>query len=216
MSTIIYCISGLGADEKIFKHLSVPDYTLKCLSWLLPEVNESMAAYARRMAAQITEKNPILLGVSFGGMMAIEIAKHIPVHRLILVSSVKSDVEIPRWMKWVGRLRIYKLVPPTFYRHAGRLGDWRLGVSSEEERALVAAYRRSSDLGYLKWAIRQILQWHNNWVPPHTLHIHGEGDRIFPVTRIKDSVIVKGATHFMVYNKAGEVGKYISAFLQHS
>ena len=35
-----------------------------------------------------TSRNPILIGLSFGGMMCIEIAKLIPVEKVILISSI--------------------------------------------------------------------------------------------------------------------------------
>jgi esterase/lipase len=47
--------------------------------------NEDISHYAQRLSARI-EPNSILIGLSFGGIVAIEIAKHIP-SKIILVSS---------------------------------------------------------------------------------------------------------------------------------
>ena len=86
----IYCISGLGADEKAFAKIKVPGYALQHLLWLTPEKDEALEAYAKRMAKQIPDANPILMGLSFGGMLCIEIAKLIPVEKVILISSIPS------------------------------------------------------------------------------------------------------------------------------
>ena len=43
---------------------------------------------------QITTEKPIILGVSFGGMLAIEIAKAIDCEQVILVSSAKTRLRL--------------------------------------------------------------------------------------------------------------------------
>jgi pimeloyl-ACP methyl ester carboxylesterase len=214
MANIIHCISGLGTDEKIFSNLSIPGYQLRFLSWITPEKNEPIAAYAKRMTRQLAENDPVILGVSFGGIMAIEMAKHVSIDRLFLVSTVKSSQEIPNWMKWTARLHIHHFVPAQLYKRAGRIGNWRLGVTNQEERALVNAYRRSSDPVYVKWAINEILRWKNNWIPANTMHIHGDSDKIFPLKRIRNSVVLKNASHFMIYNRAKEISEYIDKAMQ--
>jgi pimeloyl-ACP methyl ester carboxylesterase len=97
----IYCISGLGADERAFSKLKIKDFKLKVINWLMPEPNETIEHYATRMRATITEENPVLMGLSFGGMICTEIAKQIPVEKIIIISSIKSSKELPLWMKTV-------------------------------------------------------------------------------------------------------------------
>ena len=101
----IYCISGLGADERAFSKLHVDGYEIRCIPWLTPEPGENIDAYAARMRAGIIEEKPILCGLSFGGMMSIEISKQMPVDKLILISSIKSIKELPRWMRTCLRRR---------------------------------------------------------------------------------------------------------------
>src|SRR5258705_1104375 len=95
----IYCISGLGADEKVFINLQMKGHEMKYIPWLRPNKKERLDAYAKRMAEYIKHDSPVLLGVSFGGMMGIEIAKQMRLQKLIIISSIKSDNELPRWMK---------------------------------------------------------------------------------------------------------------------
>lgn len=213
MNQAIYCISGLGADERIFEHLQFNNYDLQFINWLQPYRNEKIEEYARRMANSIQEKDAILLGVSFGGMMAVEIARQIPLQKLILVSSIKSAHELPRWMKMAGSLKLNKMIPIRPYSFISRIGNRRLGVTNADEEKMVEAFRKSVDAGYLHWAINQILNWKNNWVPPGVIHIHGDEDKIFPIREIRATHIIRGATHFMVHNRAKEVAQCIEEAL---
>jgi pimeloyl-ACP methyl ester carboxylesterase len=214
MSKAIYCISGLGADEKIFTNLHLEGYELKHIPWMRPVKAESIDAYASRMAALIHEDNPILLGVSFGGMVAIEIARQRPVQKLILVSSIKCIDELPGWMKLAGRLKLNRLIPIHSYKMAGAIGNYRLGVTNEEEKKLVKAYRRAADPLYVQWAVNQIINWKNKWIPGQALHIHGDRDSIFPIKKIKNACVVKNATHLLIYNRAQEVAEFIRKELE--
>jgi pimeloyl-ACP methyl ester carboxylesterase len=107
----IYCISGLGADEKVFSHLDLSGYRLCGINWLPPGKNESLPSYAMRMRAEIPEADPVILGLSFGGMLGIEMAKQATLSKLILVSAPKTFHEIPRWMRVCGSLRLHKIIP---------------------------------------------------------------------------------------------------------
>ena len=93
----IYCISGLGADKRVFDHLNIINHDLKYLEWIDPFPNESIETYARRLSKGIDQDHPfILLGVSFGGIIAIEIAKiTTPIHT-IQISSVDNHHVLPK------------------------------------------------------------------------------------------------------------------------
>ena len=209
MTKPIYCISGLGADEKIFTHLRIKGYELRYIPWIRPHKKERIEGYAKRMSEHIKEKSAVLLGVSFGGMMGIEIAKQMPLHKLIIVSSIKSTIEMPRWMKTVGTLKLHKLLPTRLHRYTEKIDNVRLGVSTKEEKEMVRAYRKNADLVFVDWAIHEILNWKNAWQPENIIHIHGDRDRIFPVKKIHPTFIIKDGTHMMIYNRAREISEYI-------
>ncbi len=209
MPKTIYCISGLGADEKIFTNLQVSGYEFKYIPWLQPAPKENIRDYAKRMAAPIIPEAPILLGVSFGGMMGIEIAKQLPLQKLIIVSSIKSTAELPGWMKVAGSLKLNKIFPIRPYKLLEKIDNNRLGISSPEEKEMVRAYRKKVDPVYFHWAIHEILNWKNDWQPENLLHIHGDKDKIFPIKRINHTCVIKNGTHMMIYNRAKEIGRYI-------
>ena len=105
-------ISGLGADKRVFDFLDLSAYSLHHVNWIPPLPRESMAAYATRLLPQITSDKPVLIGVSFGGMIALEIAKLVSVEKVILISSAKSLNAIPSYFKLIPKLRLEKLVRP--------------------------------------------------------------------------------------------------------
>ena len=94
----LYCVPGLGASPKIFENLDLPEdwIDIHFLEWKIPlSLEETIEHYAERMCRDIHHKNPILLGVSFGGVMVQEMAKVIDTKKIILVSSIKSHHELP-------------------------------------------------------------------------------------------------------------------------
>ncbi len=215
MQKIIYCISGLGVDERVFDNLHLKGYELKYIPWLMPGKKETIQEYAARMAVYIKHDRPVLLGVSFGGMVAIEIARQLKVQKLIIISSVKSDREMPNWMKVAGKIRLNKLLPSKPpYKLTEKIDNRRLGVSTEEEKLMVRAYRKKADPIYLDWAIHQVLNWKNDWHPDNLVHIHGDMDKIFPIKKIKPTYIIKEGTHMIIYNRAKEVGHCIEKELK--
>lgn len=209
MSKVVYCISGLGADEKIFCNLDLDGVELRHIPWLPPHRRENIKEYAVRMAAGIGHHSPVLLGVSFGGMVGIEIARQMQLQKLFVVSSVKSAGELPSWMRLAGALSLHKWLPVRSYKITEKIDNNRLGVSTHEEKEMVAKYRKNADHVYMNWAINEVLNWKNNWQPSCIVHIHGDKDRMFPVKRIKADYIIKNGTHLMIYNRAGEISRII-------
>lgn len=70
----LYCISGLGANQKAFKFLKFPDGIEPVfIEWLIPERGETLVHYTQRMAKNIdTSEDFALLGLSFGGIIVQE------------------------------------------------------------------------------------------------------------------------------------------------
>ena len=209
----IYCISGLGADERAFCKLDVKGFELKVIKWLLPMPDETLPHYAKRMREEITEEDPILMGLSFGGMVCTEIAKQIPVKKIILISSIKSAKELPLWMKTVAKLKLHKIVRLRSTKFTQPFQNRMLGVETEEEKTLVASLRREVDLPYTTWAVNQAINWKNDWQHPEIYHIHGDQDNMFPIKKIKANYIIKNAGHFMIMNRATEVSTCINSIL---
>ena len=201
----------MGADEKAFDHIHVEGYELVYLPWLTPQPGETIQAYSARMCLPIKEEKPVLIGLSFGGMISIEIAKLIPVHKIILISSIQSKWQMPRWMRVAGKLKIDRLIPLRPYKLLESIQNRRMGVTTLAEKEMVNNYRKNTSQVYIDWAINEILNWNNEWQPARLYHIHGDEDKIFPIQKLSPTHIVKGAGHMMVFNRAAAVNECLKA-----
>jgi esterase/lipase len=112
----LYIFSGLGADESIFQRLDFSGFNTNFIKWIVPNDKETIENYATRLIDQITSTKPILIGLSFGGLMAVEVAKQIGPEKVILISSAKTKKEIPCYYRWAGQVRFHKLLPTTLLK----------------------------------------------------------------------------------------------------
>lgn len=211
----VYCISGLGADERVFSKLALKKCSIHFIKWILPQKNESIESYANRLCDQIKDKDPILIGVSFGGIMAIEIAKIIPCKKIFLISSIKQQRELPLWIKLTGSLKINRIIP---YQPKGFLMDafenYFLSPESQQEKELMHSFRVKADIHYIRWALDKIISWTNVTIPAHTVHILGDRDKFFSIKKANPDFVIKTGAHFMVYNRAIEISNIIQNELE--
>lgn len=204
-----YLFSGLGADHRAFQGLEFPG-EIRHISWVRPLPNESITGYAERIAAQITASSPILVGLSFGGMMAMEVSKYVQAEHVILISSAKSRAEIPRYYRWLGGLSLHQLMSDSQITKTNRWLYWLFGAETPEDRSLLADILADTDPTFFRWAVNGIATWNNNVVPANTIHIHGTADRILPYRFVKANHVIPGGSHFMVVNRAKEISDIIA------
>ena len=100
---------GMAANCQIFENIKLDSelYSLNYLEWLEPKKLETLENYTKRLCVRITHKNPILIGVSFGGIIVQEIAKQIPCEKVIIISSVKDPSEFPPRIQWAKKYKLY-------------------------------------------------------------------------------------------------------------
>lgn len=207
----IYCLSGLGADKRVFQKLKFQGYQPIHIKWLKPERGESINDYTQRLTTQIKAKKPIIIGLSFGGIIAVEMSKQIATEKVIIISSTKNQQEIPFYFKMFRWLPIYLLLPAKFLLWIGQiLASWFFSLNSLDDRKLLKAILFDTDAHFVKWAIHQIVIWKNELIPENIYHIHGESDRIFPYRFVHEDFNVKHGGHLMIINQA----EYISNLIQ--
>ena len=174
---------------------------------MVPEKKETIEQYAKRILVQIKDECPILIGLSFGGMMAIEVAKLINCKQVILISSAKTKQEIPRYYRQAGTFLLHRLLPLWALQSANRLTYWMFGAETEIERNILKNILDDTDPAFLKWAIDKIVRWNNTTVPECITHIHGNTDRILPLKFVHADIVITDGGHFMVLNKADQISK---------
>lgn len=206
----IYFVSGLGADERVFRLLKFQGYQPVYIHWLAPEKGEPIADYVRRLAAQIKSDRPIIIGLSFGGIIAVELAKQILVKKVILISSAKAASEIPFYFKLFRWLPIHRVFPFKSLLWVGYwFAFWLFSLEAPEERQLLKAILLDTDARFIKWALHRVVTWKNELVPDSIHHIHGTSDRIFPFRLVDADFVIEKGGHFMVLNRAAQVSALI-------
>tara|TARA_X000001036_G_scaffold87777_1_gene79829 strand:- start:671 stop:1345 length:675 start_codon:yes stop_codon:yes gene_type:complete len=195
----IYLMPGMAASPKIFELIKFPsNYKIIYLTWIKPNLNETLKSYAKRMSILINDVNPVLIGVSFGGILVQEISKHIKVKKLIIISSVKSKVELSLSMKFAKKTGIHHLLPLNWIDDLEKLLLFVFGPSIKARVDTYKKYLSERDPDYLKWSINQIVNWKQIKYDKNIFHIHGEKDKVFPLNyleRNKNFITIKNGTH---------------------
>jgi hypothetical protein len=200
----VYFMPGMAASPSIFERIQLPldTFEIHLLEWLVPEKEETIEHYAQRLAKSIRHDNAILVGVSFGGILVQEMKAFVNPKKVIIISSVKSNIELPRWMKIARSTKAYKLIPTKLLENIDDLAKFTFGSSIIKQRLkLYEKFLSVRDKDYLDWAIEQIINWKRVEIDPEVIHIHGDNDEVFPIKHIKNCIIVKGGTHIMILTK---------------
>jgi pimeloyl-ACP methyl ester carboxylesterase len=207
----VYFVSGLGADRTAFKRISLPaGYSIYYLDWIPPRKNESLEEYCKRLAEHIDQSTPfVLVGLSFGGMVAVTMHRFLKPHKTILISSIASATELPPLFKWAARLRLHKLLPLYIINHPNYFANLLFGARSKNEKKLLAVIMLNGDPAILKWSINAVLTWDQKSRPGNIFQIHGTNDKILPIKYTHPDVVINNGSHFMVWTKAAEVSKAI-------
>ncbi len=211
--THIYCVPGLSASSKIYEFIKLPKDTFEIhyLEWLIPQsIDETIEHYAARMCETITEKNVVLMGVSFGGVMVQEMSKIIHPKKIILISSVKNNKELPKRLRLIKTSKAYKLFPAKSINSLEDFMSYAFGKKAKKRIEQYKIYLTARDELYLKWSIYNVLHWKQTETLSNIIHIHGTSDHIFPIKHIKNCINIKNASHVMVLTKASEISTIIS------
>ncbi|GAA4791892.1 hypothetical protein GCM10023231_19780 [Olivibacter ginsenosidimutans] len=211
----VYLFSGLGADYRAFRYLDLSGFHVVHIPWITPLAHEHIESYAKRLSAPITAPNAILIGLSFGGILAIEVAKQVAVHGIILLASIKNYSELPFYYRWIGKLRLHHLVPTSWLAKPHFWSAWIFGAKTKAEKKLMATILKDTDIPFLTWALDVILSWKNTEIPNRLIHIHGTKDRLLPLRFVNADIIIDGGEHLMTINKAKEVSKAIRHAIVH-
>lgn len=204
----LYLMPGMAASPRIFEFISMPDpFEIHLLSWFPPEREESLSNYAKRMCTRITHPNPILLGVSFGGVLVQEMAHHLDNAKLIIVSSIKSNHELSPSMKIAHRSNLHKLLPTQWIENFETLALFAFGDGIKKRVALYKRYLSERDSYYLSWSINALVHWKQEDPPKDILHIHGKNDTVFPPKHLVDPVLFIEGGHAMIINKSNWFNK---------
>lgn len=208
----VYFISGLGADKRAFSFLDLSFCEPVFVDWISPLKNESLESYALRLRQQINEEHPVIVGVSFGGMLATEMAKADSQMKAIIIASNKSSAEFPVYLRLSKYFPVYKWVPHAWIKKAPL--SWIMGVKEQEQKKLLHTILADSNPSFLKWAIGAILNWKEKAVPLNVKHIHGTADKLLPFRYVKADFEIPGGTHLISISRPVEVAALLKQLIK--
>jgi len=211
----VYFMPGLAASSLIFERITLPEdvFEIHLLEWEIPIGNEALSEYAKRIALKIKHENPVLIGVSFGGILVQEMAKYCNPRKLIIISSVKSNLEFPKRIKIVKATKLYKLFPMSFLLNLEKLARFSFGKKFNHRMKLYEKFLSVRDIRYLDWAIEKVVLWDRTIADKNVIHIHGDRDDIFPIRNIKDCIVVKGGSHVMILMRYAWFNAHLSEII---
>ena len=215
----IIFISGLGYDHRIFNKLSFNEFEVVYLDWIEPNLNEDMKEYAARLGSSLSKINDsvILVGHSFGGLIAQEIASIHKIEEVILLSSIVSRREMPLWIRTIKPCGLHRL--PIRKWSSNSVGFWGKlhGFDTKEKKDLFRnMVNRYSD-HYFQWALRELSLWKGAEVPETTklFQINGTRDRTFPIKNIeKPDYIIENGSHIFTLEVPGILSALIKNEVQ--
>ncbi len=208
----LYGIEGLGTDQRVFSRLTL-NCELRPLDWLKHKHGESISEYAMRFLPLIDTKEPYgILGVSFGGLIAVELSKKLHPNLTILISSAETNKEL-RWIyRIIGITKIVELAPEQVLLPPRAMLNWLFGTKNTE---LLNEMIQKTDRTFVRWAIQELLTWDNEEkLTNRTLKIGGQRDKLIPATKKQKINVIEKGQHFMIVDKAVEISEVINRELK--
>lgn len=214
----VYLLPGLGANYKLFDRVQSLDYDFVVLDWIVPRPGETMAGYAGRLAERIGPTAPFaLVGVSFGGMVAVELAKIVKPRKVILISSAKDRTEIPWYFKIFRFVRLHKVLTENVIKRLALMTGPLFGKPvrmTRGERDLFKEMLDAANYDFIRWALDAVVTWDNTDPPAGVIHLHGDRDRILPIRYIKNPVTIQGGNHYMILTQFDAVRERVREYLK--
>ena len=211
----IYLIAGLGADTRVYNNIDLQEHEVIPVDWIEPSRSDTLNTYAQKLISQYhIFPNSVIIGNSLGGMIAVEIAKQIPVEKVILISSIKTKNEAPWYFNFFRAFPVYKLIPGKLFTSLGFLIKPLFGHMKPGDAWLFNDMLKKSSPVFVKWAMGAALHWTNEIIPPNLYHIIGNKDLVFSHQRISNATVVNGGTHIMIFDKAKDINKLLKRILK--
>ncbi len=211
----IFLISGLGVDTRLYNNIDLQDNEVIPVDWIEPHETDTLETYAQKLIHQYhITSGSVVIGTSLGGMLTIEIAKKVNISKAILISSIKTINEAPWYFSLFRTLPVYKLLPGKLIQKMGYFSKPIFGKFTDNGAWLFEDMLNKSSPVFIKWAMRAVLAWKNETIPPNVYTIIGDEDLVFSYKKIKNPIIVKGGTHIMVYDKAKQINKILKSILK--
>lgn len=219
-------VPGMAVDGRLFgpQREAFPD--LEVPAWLEPESQrESLAHYAERLAAAALKSSArggsvrriVVGGLSMGGMLALEMARHLGARAVAQIASCDHPSAVLPVL--AAGDKVGRVTPTPVLALGKRVATLFVGRGGlpAEQRRLVVHMLRDIDIEFLRWCGRAVMSWEgceDPGVPVH--HIHGTRDWVLPISRLRTppTRVVEGGAHVLNMSHAREVNEFLGRVLR--
>jgi pimeloyl-ACP methyl ester carboxylesterase len=215
-SGTIYLFPGQGSDKRIFDSISLKSaYKLKIIEYGTPEKKMTLNSFASSLSSQIdTTENFVLIGVSLGGMICVELSEILNPKKTILISSAKNRQELPFRYRFQKAIPLYKLIPKRVILAGAKILQPIVEPDRNNSKMIFKNMLAAKNALYMKRTVGLIINWERKENSKEIFHIHGNYDHTLPIRKIKTPTItVNKGSHMMCLTKSKEISNYINLLL---
>ncbi len=210
-------LPGLGGDARLFE----PQQALGRLvvpRWIEPRSDEALSSYAARLAHAIRRDHRLdgpyaLGGVSFGGVVAQEMARVLEPRAVALIASCRSASSIAPAVRWFRGA--VDLLPRSFTRWGVEQTRGAIAARAGAfpyPRRLVAEMADGVSAEFIRWATGAIVRWPGAELQGRPVrHIHGSRDPIIPADRVWPDEWVPEGEHLINLTHPEQVNRFLRA-----
>lgn len=204
----VYLFPGQGSDRRIFDSIHFdPACRLKFIEYTCPEKNQSMRDFALSLVSRIDTTKPfVLMGVSLGGMICVELAEVIKPLKVILISSAKNRNELPFRYRFQHIIPLYRLVPARMMLWGAQWMQPLVEPDRNKNKATFVAMLKAKEALYMKRTVAMIIHWDRRENAANLVQLHGSKDHTIPLRNVQNPrYIIAGGSHMMTLTRASEI-----------
>jgi len=210
MAAQILLLTGMTPDARIFERLTPRLPTASVVPWITPTAHECIHEYACRLADSLSVRGEVVVcGVSFGGIIAQELAIQLNAKACVLISSVRGVRQLPPWFRM---LRPFAIGPIEAVLGAvGRAADCCPARLRTDSTARLTKLEGEAGAWH-RWATASVLRW----APSRELEelrivqIHGSHDTTFPLRYVNPDVVIADGGHVLPLTHPTEIATVLS------
>ncbi len=214
MNETVYLIGGLGLNASWIGKLSLSGKEIQPIDFPEPLFNETLTGYCQRLNETYTFTNSIIIGVSFGSLVAQEIARLFPVKKLIIISGFLKKEELAWYIQLALPLQLHRFISPQFLAKHSFALKYFFSVNNQHHLQLLKKGIACTPASFFSWAIGIISSFKGGQLPQSYFRIHGGSDKIIPLSPSinYDHVVPRGG-HFMIIDRKEEILAVLSKYL---
>ena len=194
-------LPGLNGEPRVFAPQTAAFPDTRPVRWIASMNREGLATYAGRLAGSLGRVGPCaVVGVSFGGLVATELARHIDAKACVVIASSRDPAGLPPALR--GLRFVAPIVP---------FAMLRAGVTTATPNRGDRPNQTPTDRAFRLWAISAMVTWRPPGPPPcPVVQVHGDRDRQFPVAAARADHVVRGGGHLLTLTHADEVNAILA------